>query len=78
MTIELAVLCSVVGVVIATFGAIMTLGRQNRKNGFEEGKSAATLLHIKTRVDEILKESKEAAAKIEELNLRLTALEQRK
>lgn len=77
MTIEVALLISLVTAALSVVSALSHLRKNYRSAGIKEGIQTATLEHIKLRVDEVWAGQKTINDKVEALDRRLIAAEEK-
>ena len=75
MTIEIALLTSLVATALSVIGALASNRRTSRKDGIREGQHQATLEHIKSRVDEMWAGHRHTEERLTDMERRITILE---
>lgn len=77
MTIEIALLISLITAALGVFSALSLMRKSYRISGIREGIQTATLDHIKLRVDEVWAGQKALGERIETIDRRLVAAEEK-
>ena len=75
MSIEIALLLSMVTAGISLVAAVTNYRKNSRRDGERDGRQAATLDHIKERVDEVWAGYKRTEERFSELERRISLLE---
>lgn len=75
MSIEIALLLSVLTAGLSIVAAMTTYRKNTRRDGERDGRQAATLDHIKERVDEVWAGYKRTEERLSDMEKRISILE---